>query len=81
VKPLLPPEEDAISGAHGAVFHADFRMNDEKTLEKIIFADDQGQLVYVEVDCCANSIPVPEEIAVEEPPYHIWATTSLFREA
>jgi hypothetical protein len=28
-------------------------------------------LDYVELDCCANSYPVPDVIRVKEPPYHV----------
>jgi hypothetical protein len=79
VKPLLPPAAEPRKG-HAAIFTADFRMPDEKTLEIIIFADDHGHLDYVEVDCCGNSYPVPDEVAVEEPAFHTWAAESLFRE-
>ncbi len=81
VKPLLPPKAEPRSEGHVAIYMADFRMPHEKTLEIVIFADDHGHLVYVEVDCCANSYPVPAEVVVEEPPFSTWATKSLFLES
>jgi hypothetical protein len=80
-KPLLPPRHDKRSGGHAAIYTAEFRLPDEKTLEIIIFADDDGYLAGVDVDYCGNSYPVPDDVTVEEPPFHTWAAKSLFRES
>jgi hypothetical protein len=64
-------------GAHRAFYTADFKMPDGKTLETILFADERGYLVFIEVDCCANSYPVPDDIKVEAKPFRIWAAKSL----
>jgi hypothetical protein len=77
-KPLLPPWPDGKGKGHYAVYTADFMLADQKTLEIVIFANDQGHLVWIDVDCCANSYPVPEEIDVNDP-FHTWATKSLYR--
>lgn len=55
-------------------------MADGKTLEIVLFADARGHLDYVEVDCCANSYPVPVNVVVEGPPFHTRAAGDLFRE-
>ena len=80
VLPLLPPEPEPKSKGSAAVFMADFKLIDGNTLSVTLFADAQGHLVGVDVDCCANSFPVPDRVIVEEPPFHTWASGSLFRE-
>ena len=61
----------ASVGRYGLIFEANFNLLDEgKTLEILLFAGSSGYLEYVEIDCCANSFPVPEEIQVAGPPYH-----------
>jgi hypothetical protein len=60
--PLVPP-----GGSYGAIFMADFRLADERTLEIILFADERGDLVFVEVNCCSNSYPVPEIVDADGP--------------
>ena len=68
--PLITPDE--TRRGHVAFFESDFRFADsDRTLEIILFADSRGYLDYVEVDCCANSYPIPDVIRVEEPPYHV----------
>jgi hypothetical protein len=76
------PKSDAIprlasEGGYGAVFEADFRIEDGKTLEIILFAGEDGNLAYVEVDCCGNSYPVPEDFTAEGKPYHVQASESI----
>jgi hypothetical protein len=63
----------ASAGEYSSIFEADFKLAEEdKTLEVILFADEAGNLAYVEIDCCANSYPVPEAIEVGAP-YHVHA--------
>jgi hypothetical protein len=58
----------ASGGKYGSVFEAEFELAEKnKTLEVILFADEAGNLAYVEIDCCANSFPVPEIIEVGAP--------------
>ena len=58
-------------GRYGLIFEADFHLVGEgKTLEILLFAGSSGYLEYVEIDCCANSFPIPDEIQVDGPPYH-----------
>jgi hypothetical protein len=65
-------------GGSGSIYEANFRLIDhEGTLEIILLAGEDGNLNYVEVDYCANSFPVPETIDVEEPPFHVYASTKL----
>lgn len=75
-RPLSGSRENP-SGGYGAIYTADFNMLDGRTLELVLFADDAGNLVYVEVDCCANSYPIPEEINVEGKPFRTWAAKRL----
>jgi hypothetical protein len=60
-----------------AIHEADFRLADGKTLEIIIFVDRNGFLDFVEVDCCANSYPIPAEVEVAEPPFHTRSSSDL----
>lgn len=72
VPPIAQP------GGYGKVFEADFRFAaDEKTLEVILLADENGNLAYVEIDCCANCFPIPDVVAVAEPPFHVHASQTL----
>ncbi|HTI88880.1 MAG TPA: hypothetical protein VL966_19935 [Alphaproteobacteria bacterium] len=63
----------------GMVFEAYFTLPDEKTLEIILFADRSGNLSYVEIDCCANAYPVPEEIEADDAPFHVYVSAALIR--
>jgi|GEM_PF-3244698 len=72
IQPIASP------GKYGLVFEAQFRLaNESKTLEIMLFANEAGNLAHVEIDCCSNSLPVPEEIIVTEPPFHVFASESL----
>lgn len=70
------PQPIATPGGGGAVFEVDFYLSDGKTLE-LIFVDDTGRLNFVEVDCCGNSIPVPDIIEVDAEPFHIHMSKAL----
>jgi hypothetical protein len=52
-------------------------MPDDRTLEIILFADPNGNLDYIEVDCCANSYPIPDLVEVDERPFNTSALTRL----
>ncbi len=80
LEPLLPPDADRNRQGRRSIYHADFFMSDGKTLEIVLFADARGHLNYVEVDCCANSYPVPVGVVAERRPFHTWAAGNLFRE-
>lgn len=69
--PLVSP------GRYGPIYEADFLLNDEKSLELILFADEHGNLVYVEVDCCSNSCPVPDLIEAQGSPFRTRASKGL----
>jgi hypothetical protein len=71
---LVAPDGEV---GHRAIYTADFRLADERTLEIILFADGGGNLDYIEVDCCANSEPVPDTVEVDAQPFHTWATEQL----
>jgi hypothetical protein len=72
VQPLVLP-----GGGYGSVYTADFKLSDDRTLEFILFADETGNLVYIEVDCCANSYRVPDVIEAADEPFHTWAADGL----
>lgn len=72
------PPPIAAPGGYGSVFEADFRTADEdKTIEIVLFADQAGNLAYVEIDCCANSQAVPDTVELMDAPYHVNASPSL----
>jgi hypothetical protein len=81
LRPLVPPKDQVLPGRTRAIFEADFRCEDGKTIEIIMFADDEGNLSYVEVDCNANSEPVPQEVIASDRPFHIRASESLNTDA
>jgi hypothetical protein len=65
-------------GGSGSIFEANFRLTKyEGTLEIILLASEDGNLSYVEIDYCGNSYPVPETVNVEEPPFHVHASTKI----
>jgi hypothetical protein len=78
VRPLLPATSKEIPGGSWSIFEVDFMLADDKTLEIIIFADANGNLAYVEVDCCANSYPVPTSFEIIQPPFHMRASENLY---
>ena len=60
------------SGGFGSVFELEFRTNEEVgSLEFCVFADDAGRFAGIDVSYCANSYPVPPNVEVTEPPYHV----------
>jgi hypothetical protein len=79
-RPLLQARRDTRRAAHASIFIACFWLADEKTLEITLFADGYGHLAGVDVDCCANSFPVPGDVLVSGPPFHTWAAEGLFLE-
>jgi len=64
-------------GKYGPIFECDFYLGGEsveprRTLEIIIFTDEDGYISYFEVDCCANSYPVPDKVDLEGEPFHVY---------
>ncbi|MFK8068588.1 MAG: hypothetical protein AB8D52_10100 [Gammaproteobacteria bacterium] len=73
-----PLEPIATKNNDVLVFEANFLINNEdKTIEIMLFVNEEGNLEYVEIDCCANSFPVPEVITIKESPYHLYISKSL----
>ncbi|MGS2724444.1 hypothetical protein ACVBEJ_11940 [Porticoccus sp. GXU_MW_L64] len=71
-------EPIAYTDSYGAVFEANFHLSESgKTLEIVLMANEAGNLAYVEIDCCANSYPVPESVDVKGRPYHVHASEKL----
>jgi hypothetical protein len=64
--------------AYGAFFQSALRLEPSgKSLEVVLFADETGNLVFVEIDCNGNSEPVPVAIQVAGAPYHMHAEPGL----
>lgn len=78
IGPMQVPEGASPAHYRASIYEADFKLLNSKTLEIIIFADRNGNLAEVEVDCCANSYPVPEKIEIAGPPFHTRAADGLF---
>ena len=65
---------------YGAFFQSALRLDPSgKSLEIVLFSDETGNLAFVEIDCNANSEPVPATIQVKEAPYHGHAEPGLVR--
>lgn len=77
LQPLVTPRPEVRPDRHAAIYTADFQFADDKTLEIIIFADDEGNLAGIDVDCCANSFPVPQTVSITDAPIHTWASSNL----
>ena len=80
---FVPPEASAPAlcapMAHAAsIFQSYFRLHPSgKSLEIVIHADELGNLSYVNIDCNANSEPVPEQIQVTGSAYHVSSSQGL----
>ncbi len=61
-------------GRSGMFFEADFRMGDGRQLEVLLFADEQGNLAGVDVQCQGNTEPVPDELCLDDEPFHVWSS-------
>jgi hypothetical protein len=77
------PRISSKGRGYGLVFEADFRdrsnLGESRSLEILLFADDSGDLSYVEIDYCGNGLPVPDHMDLEESPYHVFQGDSLIR--
>lgn len=81
------PEEASVppianTGGYGSICEISFEVNEpnspeRQSLEFIVFADQRGHFAGIEVDFCGNSYPVPEELVIHEPPYHVRCSSSL----
>lgn len=70
--PIAKPSDHS-----GAVFSSSFFLEPSgKSLELILFANEAGDLSYVEIDCNANSEPVPEFIQAHKS-YHVHGSPGL----
>lgn len=70
------PPLAAASTLPRVIYEANFMLPEGKQIEILLFADASGNLSYVEVDCCVNSYPIPDDLELPEAPY----TTSESRE-
>jgi|SRR5581483_770796 len=74
-KPLASPAEH-----RSPIFEADFYLIDqERTIEIMLFAGKSGNLEYVEVDHCANSYPVPAIVDIKLPAFHTYTYPRLLK--
>jgi hypothetical protein len=72
----------AKPGGYGSVFEMSFNVNElgheeRRSLEFVVFADARGQFAGMNVDYCANSFPVPDNVEVQEPPFHVRCSDAL----
>jgi hypothetical protein len=77
IVPLSQP-----GGGFGSVCEMSFEVREfgaqeRKSLEFIVFADARGHFAGLEVDYCATSFPVPENLEILEPPYHVRCSATL----
>lgn len=66
VRPIAKPGNPGL--AHEAGFYTD---PEGMPLDILLFVDERGNLSYVEIDCCANAYPVPDDVALCPEPYNI----------
>lgn len=72
VEPITEP------GSGGCVFNLDFHTSDDAaSLSLFVFVDRRGHFSGLDVDYCGNSFPVPEDIRLLEPPYHVHSSSGL----
>jgi hypothetical protein len=80
--PWVPKIATAGTG-YGLVYEANFRalgkLEELKSLDILLFANDAGYLRHVEIDFCANALPVPETLELEATPYHVFRSEKLRR--
>jgi hypothetical protein len=53
-------------------FEADFRMDDDRQIEVLLFANEQGYLAGVDVQCQGNTDAVPDDLRLDLEPFHVW---------
>jgi hypothetical protein len=70
-------EPIALGESYGTVFEANPPERFGEDIGNSSLLRQSGNLEYVEIDCCANSFPVPEEVSVAEPPFHVHANAAL----
>lgn len=76
VLPLIGPMK-----GDAAIFQSYFMLKPSaKSLEFVVFADANGNLSYVNIDCNGNSEPVPQHIELDGPPYHLYSSEGLAHE-
>lgn len=72
----LPPLVEAGERG-GFVFQLEFNTNEPgKTVGFTLFVDKDGYLAVLDVDCCGNSFPMPENPTLSEPPFHVHGVLS-----
>ena len=64
--------------ASGMVFETAFRtLQSDRSVEILLFLDKAGYLFSIEIDCCWNNFPVPDQPHLEPVPYYVSAHASL----
>lgn len=62
-----------VGPGSGMFFEADFRMDDDRQIEVLLFADEQGYLSGIDVQCQGNTDAVPDDLRLDLEPFHVWA--------
>jgi hypothetical protein len=52
-------------------FYVRDRSEPKLTVEITVFANPGGYLSGIDIDFCGNSMPMPEFVDMEEPPFHV----------
>ncbi|MDJ0642759.1 MAG: hypothetical protein QNJ15_08070 [Erythrobacter sp.] len=60
-----------------AIFFAVFEIATGRTLDITLLASGDGDLKYVQIECSANSYPVPDDIPFGITPVQTWASEQL----
>jgi hypothetical protein len=69
LEPLMPP-----SARVGCALELDYHLVEQPeraSVEIQLFVDRRGYLSGVDVSYCANSAPMPDDVVLVEPPFHI----------
>ena len=69
LEPLMRP-----SGRDGCALELDYRVvgrPESISVEFQVFVDARGYLSGIDVSYCANSAPMPDDVELVEPPFHI----------
>jgi hypothetical protein len=69
LEPLMPPSERG-----GCALELSYRVvegTDRQFVDLRVFVDKRGYLFGIDADFCANSAPMPDNVELVEPPFHL----------
>lgn len=73
ISPLAPPSENGC-----LAFQLEFvTVEGEGTVEFMVFIDAEGNLAGVDVDYCGNTLPMPTNVSLVEPPHRIYGILAV----